>query len=229
MRHLRAIVALVLLVSLSSAAAADGLLLRLPKDGTFAKYTMDASAGGQDRSGEFEVRSVGEEEVDGVACRWIELSLSGGGQNGVFKLLIPESEFQADGSAWSSAEKIFVDLGNGMPQEVTDKDAPILGPLMALLAAPAEDAKELAAKSITTDAGDFDCQGTKGSYEFGQPPSTFDISFERYSVDSEEAAFGTVEYKLNFSFGQGLEGSAHFTLKEVGDGAKSALDHTNAN
>ncbi len=90
-------------------------------------------------------------------------------------------------------------------------------------------AVSFAAKTITTDVGEFECQSVKGGYKFEQGPTVFDIKVESHFADSDESAFGVVEYKLEFIIGPGLNGSAHFKLKVVGTNAESMIDHTKVN
>src|SRR6267142_7092712 len=96
------LVALTLVLGASSARA-DGLIYRLPEDGTAVRFAMDfkVTHNGMEEAatGELVQRSVGKVDVDGKPCRWIEFKfmIDKGGQqfNMISKVLIPESALKA--------------------------------------------------------------------------------------------------------------------------------------
>ena len=61
----------------SSASGVDGLIKKLPEDGTWASYDVETSITQADgrhntTTGTLTVRSVGKVEIDGRSCRWLE-------------------------------------------------------------------------------------------------------------------------------------------------------------
>lgn len=70
--------ALLAVTALLSPAAADGLLYRLPEDGSYARFDLDikeqrGEAVGKMLTGSLMMSSVGAKEVDGKKCRWSEI------------------------------------------------------------------------------------------------------------------------------------------------------------
>ncbi len=223
MRRLIPVFAVVVFLAQPAFTFADGLLLRLPEDGTRAKYSLDLSEGGQAMSGSLEIRSVGKEDVDGKACRWIEMTMEGPG-NVTLKLLVPEEELKLGGSPLHKASKVYLDQGLGSgPDEITDPNSPLLGPFPAFLSAPATTEK-LEESTLTTDAGEFECQGFKTQQTFKQGDQTIEVTSETRFSDTQEAAFGTVEFAMEFKLDNGRSGTVTVKLTETGDDAKPKLE-----
>src|SRR5262249_52506424 len=99
MRHLwfSAFAALLLL----SRVPADGLIYRLPEDGSFARFDMEATKGAAGKAekvqGALLLSSVGRKDVAGKPCRWIEFKIIGqlGKEDtSIIKVLIPEDKLR---------------------------------------------------------------------------------------------------------------------------------------
>ncbi len=88
------------LVLLPSTASADGLLRRLPADGSWVRYqwTFTRTEGAPQLAGTITISSVGTTTVADEKCRWLELKLIYDEQQSkhlwLMKLLIPEKHFK---------------------------------------------------------------------------------------------------------------------------------------
>ena len=99
MKNLFAACVLALTVGVETSAHAEGLFYQLPKDGSWAEYTIDGVGTNPDDTevtlrGTVKMSSVGKVQVEGKPCRWIELRTEGKRNDDKFtdtvKLLIPE-------------------------------------------------------------------------------------------------------------------------------------------
>ena len=160
MRILSTITLVALLVIPSAATLADGLIYKLPKDGTSVEFEMKASFGrnGQkiESNGTFSMSSVGKETVDGETCRWIEfkmvMKMEGNEQTIVAKVLVPEKQLTAGKHPFSHVKKAWLKQGDREAKELSDGE--ILGndggPLPAFLGGPFSDAKKLEPVTVST-------------------------------------------------------------------------------
>lgn len=222
MKRLVAILAVLVSLILPGTSQADGLFIRLPEDGTWAKYDLTID-GPRTTEGELIVKSVGKETVEGVECRWVEVILDGP-TTVTLRALVPESELKLGGSPVKSAKRMYFDEGEGDgPAKIDDAASSPLGPFVAFLGGPMDDAEELEAESVQSDAGEFSCPGVKGTYELPAGfAGTVTVDIELRYADEQQAGFGVVDYKLEFNAG-GQTGSITAQLKEIGEGAESEI------
>ena len=101
MKKIAAVLLVGILLAFQTSVHAEGLLYRLPKDGTWAEYKMEGKGTNRDGSevtltGTLKLSSVGTAQVDGKPCRWIELKINVKRNKEDFttidKLLIPEQQ-----------------------------------------------------------------------------------------------------------------------------------------
>src|SRR5690349_2970396 len=99
MRHLLASAAALSVLIATFAARADGLIVKLPEDGTWAIYKSQGykergDKTREDVTGSLKISSVGKRIETGEPCRWIEIEHSyktdDGDKRQTEKVLIPE-------------------------------------------------------------------------------------------------------------------------------------------
>ena len=218
-----------------SAARADGLIYRLPKDGTSVRFQSKGSFEGNGRTAEFDgtmsMSSVGKETVGGEECRWIEFQMvanqDGRPRVALFKLLIPEKQLTAGKSPASHVKKMWFRQGNRRVREITDLSDPEAFLLPAFLAGPFEDVKKLDATTVNCGLGKLECEGVTGVTAFDQRSGEFEVTFTNRLND--KAPFGVVasEMKVKESRkGQQISsGTWTFSAIEVGKDAVAAISN----
>lgn len=236
MRILSTITLVALLAIPSAATRADGLIYKLPKDGTSVEFEMKGSyeRNGQtmEFDGTFSMSSVGKETVDGEACRWIEFKMvmkrEGNEQTILSKVLVPEKQLAAGKSPISHVKKAWLKQGDREAKEV-DLSGPQAGPMPALLAGPFSDAKKLEAETIDSGLGKLECKGVTGSTQFKQGSQDHKYTFTNRLND--KAPFGVVTSEMKFEMTRDGQqaGSGTMTLKlvKVGKDAVTEIPNTN--
>ncbi len=212
-----------MLFALGSFCQADGLFMRLPEDGTWAKYSLELDFDDRPISGNLIIRSVGQETVAGAAYRWIEVSMEIP-YSVTTKILVPEEQLKAGGSPLKNASKIYFCESPGEIAQVDDLKSVTIGPFAAFLGGPLQDAEKLEANTTKTAAGEFECQGVKGKRKLQERSRMIDVTEESRFSDAEEAAFGVVQYKLEVSTPRGHNGNIELNLIEIGDDAKPSIE-----
>lgn len=191
----------------ASLAHADGLIHKLPADGTWAQYDLQwhgpTPNGGLAvlRKGTLTVSSVGQSVVDGDQCRWIEIRHSSESDGrevvSVLKMLLPEKYLLAGMNplghvvkAWSRHPAVH----GGAPQEITESTGEKARPIRALsdmfFGLPAE-VRMLDEEAIeTSKLGRMKCPGISARHILtrGNLESTFDYEVRLH----DKAPFGVV-------------------------------------
>jgi tetratricopeptide (TPR) repeat protein len=218
-------------------ARGDGLVYRLPADGAFVKYDLNANmsfAEGQEIpiGGSLTMSSVGETTVDGEKCRWIEFKtvfkIGGQEQPNISKLLIPEKHLGQGKSAEGKALRGWVKSGEGEAIEIKDGNAPQFSIENAvLLAGPPKIAAELKPAEIeNAKLGKLPCAGVTGEQDVERAPGkVVHLQFEKRL--NEKVPFGVVSVDWKFAAKSGGQvdatGTFKLTLTDFGTGAVSAL------
>jgi hypothetical protein len=126
--------ALVAAICLSTVGTirADGLLYRLPEDGTWMRYsfkqTMALSKNEMmNVEGTLTLGSVGQEKIKNETCRWIEIVIEaklpdeGRTVKSVFKALIPEKRLKKGEEPLGHWVRGWAKLGDQKPQRLTQE------------------------------------------------------------------------------------------------------------
>jgi hypothetical protein len=242
-------VALIVAFCLSAASPlqADGLLYRLPKDGTWARYSVKQNfrlPKGLKLSteGTLILASVGQEKVNDEVCRWIEMVLEWkvDGQKGtrksIFKALIPEKRLKKGEDPTGHWVRGWAKVGDQAPQALTKELVSNPAMLLNLVAgSPLQNARALKKKVIETKLGKLTCEGLSGSLTLkgtskrvnNGKVTTGDGKVRVETYFHNNAPFGVVTSRWNFEFEDLGEGKnfaqSDLTLIEVGTGAKSEL------
>lgn len=230
---------LVLIASAPLTARADGLVYRLPKDGSKVTYQYKAvhTGNGRERKleGELSIASVGKDKVDGADCRWIEIAMTmrsdGRDRKVVAKMLIPESDIGKGKLPAANVKRGWVRMrADGKPEPFRDPSSRHGGPIPAFLAGPLQDVKESKAVEFKTGIGKLKCRRLTGktSYEQGSANRTdrFDVEYDLRL--HEKSPFGVAGGKLTITeFRNKTQRddviAMDFTLKSVSTKAKSEL------
>jgi len=177
MNRLYVVLTVIAIVALPvDAARADGLIVRLPKDGAWAEFDThqvkslaDRNTGGkliEDLSTDSSLRvsSVGGITVKGKTCRWIEFKLQeahdGVDRSIICKALIPEEALKKGEDPAGHIVRGWVKVYDKAPQRIEDVDRLIL---QMLLSSPLRDRKDLDSKVVDCKAGQLKCAGLSGT------------------------------------------------------------------
>ena len=223
----------------SFGARADGLIARLPDDGTWAIYKSQGykergNKTREDVTGSLKLSSVGKKIELGEPCRWIEIEHSyktdDGDKRQTEKLLIPE-KYLTSGEApadhivrgWSRFDPLptegkphALDFLNGKPHG--------RGAAFCFLG-PSADAVDLAPIAVRCKLGDPLCTGRKGTYRMtmkngdrtGEVSGTFELRLH------DDAPFGVVSFEQTVLAPDGRESMLKFVLDDFGTAATSRL------
>lgn len=200
-------------------AYAEGLLYRLPKDGTWTRfeYVCTGKSDQPARKGSLWMASVGQATVDGEACRWIELrqdeATLGRPIRKTYKVLVPERYLGRGQSPLNHVVRGWF-KGTGEAKALDPKS--IRGILWITLAPPLSDVEELNAEVIVSKLGELACPGLKTTGKFPVSEMDWDVTFETRLHPN--APFGVVTCDFR-------ERGSHFAMKliDFGDGAKSEI------
>ncbi len=225
--------AFVAVLTFLSPAGADGLLYRLPEDGTYVRFDLELKqeAGGETKSasGSLTMASVGQKEVDGKKCRWIEFRMQMKQEQRervqMVKVLVPEQHLKAGAAPIDHMIKGWYGSPGKDAKEAENNRDPRLGPVPAFLCGPFKDSKKLVAEDLDTKLGKLSCPGVTGSVRIEQGKQIHDITFDNRLND--KAPFGLVSSRMQFKVTRDDKmrdkGSLILTLTEVGKTAKSEL------
>jgi hypothetical protein len=212
---------------------ADGLVFRLPEDGTSARFSLDLKVGmqGVDKSagGYLAMSSVGKETVDGQDCRWIEFKMvmeaDGKEEAIIAKALLQEKGLKTGENPSAFMIRGWVKRGSREPEALNDVNNQRAGPLAFFLSGPPADNKKLDKAAIDTKLGKLDCEGVAGTTRFEQGAEKVAIKYATRL--HEKAPFGVVETRMEFQVERdgNPRGQGELTLKilELTQGAKSEL------
>jgi hypothetical protein len=215
-----------------SALRGDGLIYRLPEDGTSVRYGLELKAGrdGMEKSagGYLAVSSVGKETVNDAPCRWLEFKMvfdvDGRDEVILAKVLIPEKALKRGENPGAHLVRGWLKQRRE-PEELRDLQNQRAGPLAAFLAGPAPDAKKLDKTTLDSKLGKLECEGVSGTQTFDQGQEKVEIKQETRL--SDKAPFGVVQARLEFKVerdGQAREnGVLTLNVLEITQGAKSEL------
>ncbi len=219
-------------------ARADGLIYQLPADGTSVRFDTEVTFtnNGQERmlQGSLTISSVGQATVDNEKCRWIEFKnvtkTDQGERIAIAKFLIPEKDLGKGKSPGDHMLRGWVKQGDMEPVAVSDsKSLPGRMMLVAYLAGPAPNAKDLDKTEIDSPLGKLACSGVTGDQEFQRDNGSLSINMETRL--HEKAPFGVVSALWKFerkTNGQVMgTGSSKMTLAEVNTTALTELPGKN--
>lgn len=226
--------ALLAFVALLAPVTADGLVYRLPTDGTFVRYDLEikeqrGEGEGKTVTGSLTMSSVGAKEVDGKKCRWIEIKMvmkaGEREQVQIVKVLSPEEHLKAGSSAIEHMVKGWHGRQGKEARAIEGSKDRRLGPVPAFLCGPFMNSKKLPAEEIDTKLGKLSCPGVTGSIKLEQGKNIVEISFKNRL--SDKAPFGVVSshmtYKVESNGKTRDAGTLFLKLAEVGKDAKSEL------
>jgi hypothetical protein len=241
-------------VGVTAGARADGLITKLPADGTWALYAIKETITDPNRAGEkpltvsgtLKLASIGSEMVKGEACCWIELVLDANlpgakeSQVTVFKALIPEKFLAKGQDPRTHWLKGWMKLGDRPAQALTPEQlsAPILK-LNLFVCGPLQETKELKEKVVETGVGKLTCKGISGilvlkggSVQVKQGQAEVrDARFRMERYFHGKAPFGVAYLRGVMAPEAGGEREptsvAECTLSRAGKDAKSVLPENN--
>ncbi len=240
----------VIAVTFTADLRADGLITKLPADGTWALFAAKETISDPGRpnkkpltaAGTLKLASVGSEMVNGEPCRWIEavLEVNPPGapkpQVAVFKALVPEKFLAKGQDPRTHWVKGWMKLGDQPPTALTP--AQLASPIWKLnlfVGGPLQDTKDLKEKVIDTGLGKLTCtcvSGTRvvkgGSVNINNGQADVqDLKPRVEEYFNPKAPFGVAYLRIVMAppaaAAQRPTTVSEFTLSRVGTKAKSAL------
>ena len=235
MRRLQIVTVIVVASCSPMTAMANGLLYKLPPDGSRVVYdmTMVNKERNMTINGTLSMSSVGTATVEGKKCRWIEFSMrmstQGRERTVTAKLLIPEANIGTGKNPGKNIKKGWIKLQDETKEFTDLSDRRLAGPIPAFLPGPLTGRKELKAASVKTGLGKLTCQGETGSITYKQGTTETKVDYETRLND--KSPFGVAITKLTIlETRNGQKRGAYeinFKLKSVSKNAKSALPDKN--
>lgn len=237
---------LTLLVMGPSSIRADGIIHKLPSDGSWVEFhvettEMDANNPNDVKraTGTLTISSVGSETVDEKKCRWIEIHGTIKQENRTqeeqftLKILIPEKHLKKGGNPGTNILRGWRKIGRGEKEgNVKKLDVSDPGSLSwvidGLLAGPSKETKKIEPKTIEFQNGRLQCPGLTGPFVYFVKVENEkrEISGTTTTRFHEKIPFGvaSLEVKTKELSGDLIE--MNLVLNDFGKGAKSRLpDH----
>lgn len=243
MKHLSISTVAVLLTITPTFVQADGIIHKLPEDGSWVEYFVEGKEidandprdvkGG---TGKLKIASVGTETVDGEPCRWLEIQGSFKDDNQsqeeriTLKLLIPEKHLKQGEKPREHIRRGWVRVSLGdRDGDVVKLDAADPGPfawvLDILLAGPVTQTEKVEPKTVLFQKGEVECPGVTASFgytmkirdEEREMPGTVTTWFQ------ETVPFGVASLEVDTKEPSGDLIDINATLSDYGKGAQTQL------
>ncbi len=187
---------LTVLLIVTPAARADGLVYQLPADGSWVLYNMQVANQQGDAElkleGTLRVSSVGAVTENDQPCRWIEFHMvirnNDQQREVIAKVLVPERHLGAGQDATANRVRGWVQMPRA--NEPAALDDSNLGPIPVMLAGPSDDAQPLAAAVVESKLGKLNCAGVAGTISYVESGRPNKVTFE--TRRHEQAPFGVV-------------------------------------
>lgn len=226
-----------------SETQANGLIQKLPKDGSWVLYHIDADIEkpqGLNYSGTMTIRSVGTEMVEEIPCRWIEIEMTMQLENrkkagGIFKMLVPEKLFNGDKTVSKKVIRGWVKDRNNNPRKLEDIENYGLFPLTEFLPDPSRKVIRInQKKTIAFQKGELKIDSAITVSVKLPLPENSDFKIDNSLIitiwSHDKVPFGTAEARMEIEVKRDdqtlSKATMTFTLEDFGTGAKSALpDH----
>lgn len=232
-----------LLMMTTSLVQAEGLIQKLPEDGAWVEYFIEASETDVDdpndvnrAKGTLTISSVGTETVDGEKCRWIEIYVTSKQDNRneedliILKLLIREKHLKKGQNPGKNIIRGWEKLSRGAQQgKVRKFDISKSGSISwitdFLLVGPLQNSEKLKQEVIETEKGKLKCEGSKGEFSFEDTKGnrTDDIAGVITIRNHEKVPFGVVLYNIDTKEPNGDKIKFNLKLREYGKQAQSQL------
>ncbi len=217
MRKYQFPVMLVLVILSVSLVQADGLICKLPKDGTWATYLMESTSTVEGKilervKTDIHIASVGKVTKNGQVCRWIEVTFKSkkeskeDGPEGktrtrnypevFYAFLVPEKHLTKGGTPLKHVTGGWTRRGEGKPHKFKSPGAELPW-LPTMLYGPLDNAKPLPKEALESKLGKLLCDGVTGTLDTkDHMGGTLKMKFEdRLHSD---APFGIVSSRCTF-------------------------------
>jgi hypothetical protein len=227
MRTVTVLLAAVCATFMSAPSFADGLIRKLPKDGSWAKYHVTLKASNVDHSGTAVLRSVGAVVEKDKACRWIEVeftpALAAQGAVTIYKLLIPEEHLKAGIDPFDHIVRAWEKEGDEKPRLLDDPSSLDRNLLGAVFHGPLDKEQPLAAeKEFPYQRGKLQTRGVSGRrrVEFDNLKGTLASTMWVHG----DVPFGVAALDVEFRIDDNPEVlRIQLVIDDFGTGATSAL------
>jgi hypothetical protein len=234
---------LTVLVFGPSSLQADGLIHKLPSNGSWVKYHLNLTESDATNpndikraTGSLTILSVGSETVDDRKCRWIEIQGTIKQENRTeeeqftLKLLIPEKHLKKGGNPGTNILRGWRKIGRGEKEgNVRKLDVSDSGSLSwvidGLLAGPSKETKKIEPKTIDFQSGRLQCSGLTGPFVYfvKSEDKKREIHGSMTTRFHERVPFGVASLEVETKEPSGDFIEMSFILNEFGKQAKSRL------
>lgn len=240
MRISQIVLTLVVITLATHAALADGLIRKLPEDGTWATFKSEGYKQKRNKqkepsTGWLRISSVGSVTEEGQPCRWLEIdsTYSNGGRperRAIDKLLLPEKYLAAGEAPGDHVLRGWIRFDQPEEGKIRKLDLldgkPYPGQSSFVLVGPASDERRLEPIEIDhKKLGRITCERLTGTFRFKVPAAqeTREISGTFEARLHEAAPFGVVWYEIVTPSPDGRELKMTLSLDDFGPTAVSAL------
>lgn len=230
----------------TTCAMADGLVYKLPPDGTWARFSIQGivldSAGNPvdpilNITGTLTIGSVGVVKHGDESCRWIEVVIDGQRDGKSFlevdKLLIPQRHLGAGKQPLQhlrDAWYMHSAVDNGKPRQLGDKekaDIAYVQRVRSILHPPFENLVEKDKTTLACKLGDVVCDRVRAEETEARPGGKIKYESTYVICLHPQAPFGVAAWHATnrvYRKGEAVGGiRLDLTLVDFGDGAKTSL------
>lgn len=221
-------------------AHADGLIRKLPEDGTWATFKTEGYKEKRDKrkeptTGWLRISSVGRVTEEAQPCRWLEFdsTYSNGGRperRSIDKLLLPEKYLVAGEAPGDQVLRGWTRFDQPEQGKIRKLDVidgkPYPGQSSFVLVGPASDERRLEPIEIDhKKLGRITCERVTGTFRFKapNPQDARDVSGTFEARLHDGAPFGVVWYEIVAPSPDGRELKMTLSLDDFGPTAVSAL------
>lgn len=203
-------------------AVADGLVRKLPADGSWATFhCMEEFDDGNKRAYYVTIKSVGAVEVEKKACRWLEFKFQDDEQrkSGIGlaeKFLIPDEHWGPKGDPSNHAIKAWRKRVDKEPMEFA-KLEDYFPRLYLILPPPIDLKKTKVQEAVEWQGGRLMCDVLQGTARHVLKVETCETQFRL--LVSDKAPFGVAGASQQIQSNRGYKGTVEYRLTDMGTGA----------
>jgi hypothetical protein len=223
MREIKVLLLVIIIELLPNLLYSDGLILQLPKDGTWADYQFDFTVRNDDwtrptedrknvitqkahaehEKGKFRIASIGKVTNGEETARWIEFVITYEREversylpkKEVMKVLVSEKYLVKGENPLNHAIEAWTWRDPGQLSKLSDAGKIAETPMIWILAGPLKDAKSLPKVNIETKYGNLACEGEKGTLDHKLPDGAI-YHFEVENRLHPDSPFGVVSSQM---------------------------------
>jgi len=216
----------------SNLLAGEEFYYPLPDDGVWCRYFVNMNIAGVETASPWVISSVGQKDLDGEKCRWIELKqMSEDAKKTlrVFKALVPESAFGKGKDPTAEVRTAWGQEGDQEPHELTGEgELEVFNRFVLLvLRGPTKNVKAFdEPETIDWQNGKLKCSVITGESDFESKETGLRAQLTHRILISDKIPFRMAGSKFQIDIqvlGQDVKAGAEFSIVESGVDAQSVL------